>query len=107
MNELRNPIRYEFWSTPAINRPRCWIFAIVEPAGIWFAGGNAPGRRLAVASHDGGAPAALDGAADTVLAFAGCGAAAERGTTSLGGGPAEHAPSSSNVARASRLIGTP
>ncbi|MDX8148500.1 hypothetical protein SK854_40745 [Lentzea sp. BCCO 10_0061] len=107
MNELRNPIRYEFWSTPAINRPRCAIFAIVDPDGICPAAGNAPGRRLAVASHDGGGFAELLGAAETVLAFAGCGAAALRGTTSLGGGPAEHAPSSISAANASRLTCTP
>jgi hypothetical protein len=42
-----------------------------------------------------------------VLAFAGCGAGAPGGTTSLGAGPAEQALSSMIAARASRLIGTP
>jgi hypothetical protein len=78
-----------------------------DPAGICPAGGNGPGRRLAVASHDGGGPAELLGAAVTVLASPGCGAGALRGTISLGAGPAEHAPTSRAAASASRLIGTP
>ncbi|GGU14611.1 hypothetical protein [Lentzea flava] len=78
-----------------------------EPAGICPAGGNGPGRRLAVASHDGAGPAELLGAAVTVLAPAGCGAAALRGTTSLGAGPAEHALSNMIDTSASRLTGTP
>ncbi|GAA3650055.1 hypothetical protein GCM10022267_40600 [Lentzea roselyniae] len=82
-----------------------------EPAGICPAGGNGPGRRLAVASHDGAGPAELLGAAVTVLASAGCGAGASRGTISLGAGPAVHAPSSRTAASVSdvleRLTGTP
>jgi hypothetical protein len=49
----------------------------------------------------------LLGAEVTVLAFAGCGAPAVRGTISLGAGPAEHALIRATDTRASRLIGTP
>ncbi|MFI6095194.1 hypothetical protein ACIA8G_06575 [Lentzea sp. NPDC051213] len=78
-----------------------------EPAGICPAGGSGPGRRLAVASHDGAGPAVPLGAAVTVLAFAGCGTGALRGTTSLGAGPAEQADTNIRATSASRLIGTP
>ncbi|WP_218148118.1 hypothetical protein [Lentzea xinjiangensis] len=90
---------------------------MVEPAGICPGGGSGPGRRLAVASHDGAGPGALLGAAVTVLAFAGCGAGALLGTIWLGAGPGEQAGTSRTTASAgasaevsvdvSRLTGTP
>jgi hypothetical protein len=80
---------------------------MVDPAGICPAGGNAPGRRLAVASHEGAGPVVLLGAEVTVLAPAGCGAPAVRGRISLGAGPTEHALTKATDTRASRLIGTP
>src|SRR3954470_12975937 len=39
-----------FWSTPTMSRPRCWMAAIVEPAGMAPGDGRGPGRRLASAS---------------------------------------------------------
>ena len=42
---LRKPKRNVFWSTPATSWPRSWMALIVEPAGIWPAGGSAPSGR--------------------------------------------------------------
>src|SRR5438067_8012705 len=43
---LRKPNRYVVWSTPAISRPRCWIWAMVEPGEIVELGERLPVTQL-------------------------------------------------------------
>src|SRR2546421_6318681 len=54
---LRYPNRKVFWSTPTRRNPRAWIWAIVEPAGMWAGAGRlAGGRRLARGLQVGAGP---------------------------------------------------
>src|SRR3954463_4715472 len=98
-----------FWSTPTMSRPRSWIAAIVEPAGMAPGAGCGPGRRLASASAH--SAFAASGAVVISCAPAGLTVAGAIDTDGGGVGDALHpatARASPSVATTTRVLtGTP
>src|SRR4030081_777822 len=92
------PNLYVSAETPATRCPRCWIFSMKLPAGMWAdAGIDAGGRTLAVASHCGAGTVVVAALGDVVVVPNGWGAGGS-GVPGADGKPPAAPPASKKAA---------